>query len=224
MTRGEADQVHEAGLRCHAALDLEVHHAARDLRARWRHAHGIPRRRRRGDRIAVLITVDGVEIAQFSDLIDITSEATPPDLTGRILTKLPGRSKPPTVTLSRGMTQDLGVSAWHQSVVEGQPATARRNAGLVMYDTAGKPVARYHLENAWPSVLTVTSLKAGASEVLMETVTLVCDRLDRVALSERSLRLSHVEPAAVGPCRCGGRVAPGLLWFIRRVPVSPRRG
>jgi phage tail-like protein len=127
------------------------------------------------------ITVDGVEIAQFSELIDITNEATPPDLTGRILTKLPGRAKPPTVTLSRGMTQDLGMSAWHQSVVEGQLATARRNAGLVMYDSAGKPVARYHLENAWPSVLTVTPLKAGASEVLMEKVTLVCDRIDRVA-------------------------------------------
>ena len=42
-------------------------------------------------------------------------------------------------------------------------------------------MARYHLEMAWPSKLEVGGLKAGASEVLMETVTLVCEHIQRVA-------------------------------------------
>ena len=50
-----------------------------------------------------------------------------------------------------------------------------------MYNFDGAPVARYHLENAWPSKLEIGSLKAGASEVLMETVTLVCEQIQRVA-------------------------------------------
>ena len=49
-----------------------------------------------------------------------------------------------------------------------------------MYNTKGDPVARYHLTNAWPSKLEIGGLKAGSSEVLMETVTIVCERIERV--------------------------------------------
>ena len=44
------------------------------------------------------------------------------------------------------------------------------------------PVARYHLENAWVSKIEIGALKAGASEVLMETVTIACETLQRIAL------------------------------------------
>jgi phage tail-like protein len=50
-----------------------------------------------------------------------------------------------------------------------------------MYDSDGHPVARYHLENAWPSQLEVAPLKAGSNEVLYETVTLMCDAAQRIA-------------------------------------------
>jgi phage tail-like protein len=84
------------------------------------------------------------------------------------------------VTLRRGLTTDMQISTWHDIAVEGRTREARKNAALVMYDTAGEPVARYHLENAWPSKLEVSSLKAGASD-LFETVTLTCDSTKRVA-------------------------------------------
>jgi phage tail-like protein len=50
-----------------------------------------------------------------------------------------------------------------------------------MYNSEGKPVARYHLEHAWVSKLEIGALKAGSSEVLMETATIVCERIQRVA-------------------------------------------
>jgi hypothetical protein len=50
-----------------------------------------------------------------------------------------------------------------------------------MYNTDGKPVARYHLENAWPSKIEVGGLKVGASEVLTESATIVCEHIQRVA-------------------------------------------
>jgi phage tail-like protein len=126
------------------------------------------------------LTIDGVEIAQFSELVGITSDAESDDLAGLVLKKLPGKRNPPTVTLRRGLTTDMQISTWHDTAVEGRTREARKNAALVMYDTAGEPVARYHLENAWPSKLEVNSLKAGASD-LFETVTLTCDRTQRVA-------------------------------------------
>jgi phage tail-like protein len=51
-----------------------------------------------------------------------------------------------------------------------------------MYGADGKPVARYHMENAWPSIVKVGALKAGANDVLMETVTIVCETLQRVSV------------------------------------------
>jgi len=131
------------------------------------------------------LTIDGVEIGQFSELAGISSEVEPVELvesTGEtlLLKKLPGKRKPPTVTLKRGKNKDLGVFAWHQSVVEGQLAAARKSCTLTMYATDGTPVARYHLESAWPSKVEISGLKAGASEVLYETVTLTCDDIQRV--------------------------------------------
>jgi phage tail-like protein len=78
------------------------------------------------------------------------------------------------------MTRNLELAAWHELAMNDW-TTARKNATLVMYDATGTPVARYHLENAWPAKLEIGSLSAGASEVLMETVTLVCDHLQRVS-------------------------------------------
>ena len=60
---------------------------------------------------------------------------------------------------------------------------ARQSVTLVMYDTAGTPVARFWLVRAWPSSIEVTALKAGSSEILYETVTLLCDNLQRVSPS-----------------------------------------
>jgi phage tail-like protein len=132
------------------------------------------------------LTIDGVEIGQFSELAGINSEVEPVEIIeaegGKIsLKRLPGKRKPPTVTLKRGKNKDMSVFAWHQSVVEGQLAAARKSCTLTMYDTRGTAVAKYYLESAWPSKVEISGLKAGASEVLYETVTLTCEDIQRVA-------------------------------------------
>ena len=132
------------------------------------------------------LTIDGVEIAQFSELAGINSEVEPVELMETdgdklFLKKLPGKRKPPTVTLKRGKNQDMGIFAWHQSVVEGQLMAARKSCTLTMYATDGKATAKYYLESAWPSKVEISALKAGASEVLYETVTLTCEDIQRVA-------------------------------------------
>jgi phage tail-like protein len=98
------------------------------------------------------LTIDGVEIAAFSQLDDVT----------------PGR-----FVLERGTsTRSKSLFAWHQSVVEGQIAAAKRDGVLAMYDANGKPVARYHLTDAWPSKLEIGALKANGIEVSVEGITL----------------------------------------------------
>jgi phage tail-like protein len=123
------------------------------------------------------IVVDGGEIAVFSQLVGIRSEVEPDARTSE-LAKLPGKRKPPTVTLRRGQTRDLSIFAWHESV--GVKAEARKDCTLVLFDSAGRLVARYHLESAWPSTVEVGLLEAGLNDVLIETVTFTCETLTRV--------------------------------------------
>ena len=132
------------------------------------------------------ITIDGVEIASFLELVELTSGLDPSGLTlapgrggKRSVRKLPGKRVPPTVTLKRGLTSSLDLWAWHKQALEG--AAARRNAVLVMFDVQGEPVARFHLESAWPSKVEISGLKAGASEVLMETVLIVAADIERLS-------------------------------------------
>ena len=132
------------------------------------------------------LTVDGHSLAVFSELVGISSAVDIENVrldTNRKhkLKKLPGKRTPPTVTLKRGMTRNIELAAWHELVILGDVA-ARKNVTLTMYDVTGDPVVRYNLTNAWPSKLEIGALKAGASSVLMETVTLVAEFIQRVSV------------------------------------------
>ena len=131
------------------------------------------------------ITIDGVEIATFAELAGLSSGIDPSALTlgqnqkGKpVLKKLPGKRTPPTVTVKRGLTTDLSVSEWHHEALSGA-SSARRDAELVVRDSQAQAIAKYHLESAWPAKVDV--LKSGSSDVLMETVTIVCEDIQRVA-------------------------------------------
>jgi phage tail-like protein len=132
------------------------------------------------------ITIDGVEIASFSELQGITTSVDVVDFIESsdkevLMRKLPGKRTPPTVVLKRGKNTSMELWTWHESVLAGNMAAARKSCSLVMYNVDGRPVARYHMENAWPSKVEIGALRAGSSEVLMETVTLVCEHIQRVS-------------------------------------------
>jgi phage tail-like protein len=132
------------------------------------------------------IVIDGYQIASFSELVGITTEVEPVELLEStdkevMLKKLPGKRKPPTLTLKRGKNQSMELWLWHEAVLMGDIIAARKSCSLVMYNVDGAPVARYYLENAWPAKLEIGGLKAGASEVLLETVTIVCEHIQRVS-------------------------------------------
>ena len=61
----------------------------------------------------------------------------------------------------------------------GNLVAARKSSTLVMYNNSGAPVARYHLEHAWPSRLEIGALTSGASAITLETVTIVTEHVER---------------------------------------------
>lgn len=118
----------------------------------------------------------------FSELSNITSEVDPAEYyhsstNGVTLAKQFGKTKPATVTLKRGMDDDASLWTWHQGVLDGDPNARSTSCSLVMYDTQQHAKAQYYLYNAWPGKLAVDGLKAGASDVVYTTVTLICDQI-----------------------------------------------
>jgi len=121
------------------------------------------------------LVLDGVEVASFAEATGIPTEFTPADAAPAALKKLPGKRTPPTVTLKRG-TSSLALLRW-ASLPPGGDTVARQSASLVMYATDGQPVARYHLQNAWPAKLEVPNFDASKTELSIETIEIVAESI-----------------------------------------------
>jgi phage tail-like protein len=131
------------------------------------------------------IEIDGVAIAQFQEVSGISSEVDVIELKENtkdgkyVIHKLPGNRKPPSITLKRAKNSSKDLWDWHEKIFQGKVKEARKNGSVVLYDYEHAEVGRYNFLNAWPSKVTMSSLKAGSNEILMEEVTIVCEELHR---------------------------------------------
>jgi phage tail-like protein len=133
-----------------------------------------------------LSTVEGT--ADFAELGGITSEVENTEYMdsgpfGTMFTRHAGRSKPPVIVLKRAMRtgpSTLWIWTWHQAARSSLP-NMHRQAFLTFFgpgeDSAGVGRMTYALANAWPSKVEIAGVKAGSTEVIMQTVTLQCDEL-----------------------------------------------
>jgi len=124
----------------------------------------------------------------FSELSGITSEVEVSEYmsTGQFgvsMSKQFGKIKPATIVLKRGVDGDFTLWKWHAEVLAGL-ITARKSCSLLLKDTMDAVKATYRLVNAWPSKLEIGGLKAGASEVVIATVTLTCEQIDLVEVAQ----------------------------------------
>ena len=132
------------------------------------------------------IEVDGVTIAQFQEVSGLVSELDVIDLKENtkdgkyVIHKLPGNRKPPSITLKRAESASKDLWDWHEKIFSGKVSDARKNGSVVLYSYDHAEVGRYTFVNAWPSKVSMSALKAGSNEILMEEVTLVCEELHRV--------------------------------------------
>jgi phage tail-like protein len=121
------------------------------------------------------ISVDGIQIASFIRLDLLTSETKGlQDFTNDTTNR-------GVAVLSAPQGANAEMWAWHEAVILGDIGTSRRNVTIVAYNEKGDPVARYHLTDAWPAKIAIGALTSDSPRVMMETVTLVCDHIQRVA-------------------------------------------
>lgn len=98
-----------------------------------------------------------------------------------IIQQIPGRLSWTPITLKRGVTSSMDIWAWRQSVVEGKVEDARTNCSVVAYSQDNTEIARWNLDNAWPSKVVGPEMDAGATSYMVEEVTIVHEGVVRVS-------------------------------------------
>lgn len=130
------------------------------------------------------VEIDGIQQAAFSevtigentsDVVDYRDGNEPTHVR-----KLSGLTKYGNVTLKWGITDSKEMSVWHEAIVAGQIQTNRKQVAIIVQDEAGVDKARFVINEAWPAKYQLSGLNGKGNEVLIETVELVNEGIERV--------------------------------------------
>ena len=131
-----------------------------------------------------IVEVEGIAQTGFS-------EVTIPDSTQDIIEyregnesssvrKLPGLVKYGNITLKWGITDSLDLYNWRKLFEQGDMGTARRSMSIILLDEEGNQAARWNFYEAWPSKYDGPDLNAVGTDVAIETMEIVYERMERV--------------------------------------------
>jgi phage tail-like protein len=115
-------------------------------------------------------TIDAVEYREGND---------PPHVR-----KLSGLTKYGMITLKWGVTigaNALDLFRWHAAISAGQIKDNRKKVVIVAQDEAGVDAARFVISEAWPVKYTPSALNAKGNDVLIESLELANEGIERVA-------------------------------------------
>jgi phage tail-like protein len=137
-----------------------------------------------GKVVTTLSSIDGIDMEL--DVSSITQVGDKGML--QIVKTLGNQFKAPDLTMTRMAPADSTKDElwkWFLKVRgSGMPnanrTMERKNGSIVIYDTSNAETARYNFYNAWPSKISTAQLSADSNDPVTETITLVCERLERV--------------------------------------------
>ena len=129
------------------------------------------------------VDIEGITQANFSEVTigDSTTDAvdyregTDP----AHVRKLDGLTKFGNIVLKWGITDSTDLHAWHLAIVKGQIAENRKTVTIVVMDEANQPKARFLVSEAWPAKYVPSALNGKGNEVLIETIELVHEGVER---------------------------------------------
>ena len=129
------------------------------------------------------VEIDGSDTARFSEVeigasvVEVVDYREGSDPTA--VRKLPGLRKYGNVTLKRGVTLDMDLFKWFKATANGESGF-RRNVTIVIRGEDGSDQARFVVQEAWPTKFLVGALHAKGNEVIIETLELANEGIERV--------------------------------------------
>ena len=129
-----------------------------------------------------LVEIDGITQAGFSDCTGFGASNDPieyreggmPENTVR---KLPGQTKYTNITLKWGLTDSRELYDWYRDVTKGK--IERKSGSIVLLDLEGQEKIRWNFFEAWPSKWDSVDFSAKGTDVAIETLELVVEKLER---------------------------------------------
>jgi phage tail-like protein len=128
------------------------------------------------------LEIQGVTEGHFTEVSGMEASVAPISYreagNSQVVHYVPGRTEYGAVTLRYGVTRSRELWDWFLTGVKG--AIQRRNISIVLLASDGTTeVMRWNLFNAWVTQWRGAMLDAKGQEVAIESVTLVCETLER---------------------------------------------
>ena len=132
------------------------------------------------------VEIDGISIAAFAECT--IAESTTKDIDYRegtdsptLTRKLSGRTTYGNVSLKRGITDSMDLYKWKKSVQDLGASSARKNLSIILVDETGAQKSRWNLTDCWPTKYEADGLKGLGDEVVLETLEIVHEGIERVS-------------------------------------------
>lgn len=129
-----------------------------------------------------LVEIDGIVQAGFSECSGFGSNVEVVEYRegGETATvrKLPGKTSYPDITLKWGITDSRELYDWHLTAVNGK--VQRKNGSIILQDDGGQEKIRWNFFSAWPSKYDGPDFSAKGNDVSVDTLTVSCERVERV--------------------------------------------
>jgi len=131
------------------------------------------------------LDINGVKAASFSqatipdsstDSVDYR-EGTDP-LYNRKLSA--GPVKYGTLSLKRGISDSMDLYNWRKQIEEQGAGSGRQNITITLIDETGNDTVTWNIFQAWPSKYESSELNATSTEVLIETLEVQLEKIERV--------------------------------------------
>ncbi|WP_341890337.1 phage tail protein [Variovorax sp. YR752] len=130
-----------------------------------------------------LVEIDGITAAGFQEVsgVDISIDVIEHREGGENIStrKYPGQVKFSNIVLKRGLTDSVELYDWFKQWADGDPAAPRKNGSIVMLTRSAVETVRWNFFNGWPSKWTGPALNAEQSDIAIETLEIVHERLER---------------------------------------------
>jgi phage tail-like protein len=121
------------------------------------------------------VEIDGIEVGGFSEVTGLQIEVEMADWreggNNEFLLRFVGPAKhPANLVLKHGIMDANVLWSWQREIMEGR--IQRRNAAIVLLDSAGKDKRRWGYQDVCPVRWSGPDLRAGSAEVAVETLEL----------------------------------------------------
>lgn len=130
------------------------------------------------------VEIDGITHGQFSEVSFADTSVEPVEYReGTDPThprKLSGQTKYGNVTLKWGITDDMNLWNWYQTVVQTGALNNRKNVSITLIDEQGNDKSRWELSEAWPTKYDPTDFNAKNNDVAIESLEIVTESYKRV--------------------------------------------